>query len=135
MQFSITLLYASVLALILVGLSWQVVRLRGRHHVGVGTGGVGELERAVRAQANFCEYVPLALLMLLLLEAVGALPAVVLHVLGLMLVIGRIAHGFFGLNRSAATTRGRFVGTFLTWLMLVACGLLGLGYAIGWRLL
>jgi uncharacterized protein len=134
MSFTITLFYAGLLALMLLALSMQVVILRRRHGVGVGAGERQDLGLAVRAQANFCEYVPLGLLLLLLLEASGALAPVMLHGLGVMLLFGRLLHGFFGLNRSAGTSMGRFVGTLLTWLMIATAALFSVGLAIGWWL-
>lgn len=117
---SITLFYAGLSALVLVGLSWRVVALRRKHQVGIGTGSVNALERAVRAHANFCEYVPLALLVIGLLELSGA-PAALVHGLGAALVIGRVLHAV-GLNRTAGISQGRFVGTALTWLVLLVGG-------------
>lgn len=130
MLYSITLLYAGLSALLLLALSFQVVGLRRKHQIGLGTGEAPALERAVRVHANFCEYVPIALLLLLVLELSGPLPAWLLHVLGVMLVIGRILHAV-GLSRSAGTSSGRFVGTLLTWLMILVAGLLAVGIAIG----
>jgi uncharacterized protein len=134
MSFTITLFYAGLLALVLLALSMRVVVLRRRHGVGVGSGDHQDLGLAVRAQANFCEYVPLGLLLLFLLEAAGTLSPALLHGLGVMLLAGRLLHGFFGLNRSAGTSKGRFVGTLLTWLMITVAALLSVGLAIGWWL-
>lgn len=131
MSFALSLFYAALLGLVLMALSINVVRLRRRYQVGIGTGEQRELELAVRAHANFCEYVPFGLLLLVLLEASAALPSVLLHLLGAMLVAGRLLHGFFGLNRSPGATPGRFVGTLLTWLMILGSALLGLGMAVG----
>jgi hypothetical protein len=132
MHLSIVLFYAGLLALLLLVLSGQVVRLRLRHRVGLGAGSVPELERAIRAHANFCEYVPLALLLLAGLSLAGAAPGWALHALGLSLLIGRVLHAF-GLARSAGASRARQAGTVLTWLVLlvaavaaVAAGLRGL---------
>jgi uncharacterized membrane protein YecN with MAPEG domain len=130
---AITLLYAGISALILLGLSARVVGLRRKHQVGIGTGAVTALESAVRAQANFTEYVPLALLLIALLELNG-LDAWMIHGLGAVLVIGRVLHAQ-GLNRSAGTSAGRFIGTLLTWLVLLAAGLtaafVGVTQAVG----
>ncbi|NKI34953.1 hypothetical protein HFP89_07225 [Wenzhouxiangella sp. XN79A] len=125
---TITLFYAGLSALILLGLSARVVALRRKHQVGIGTGAINTLERAVRAQANFTEYVPLALLLIALLELQGVAGAVV-HALGALLVIGRVLHAL-GLNRSAGTSMGRLVGTVLTWLVLLAGGAAALGVAL-----
>jgi uncharacterized membrane protein YecN with MAPEG domain len=131
MAYTITLFYAGLLGLILVALSLRVVTLRRKFKVGVGAGDRPELELAIRAQANFCEYAPVAVLLLLLLDASGVVHPVVLHVLGLALVVGRVLHGFVGLNRSAGTSTGRFVGTLLTWLMIAGSALFAIGLAVG----
>lgn len=125
MQSSVVLLYAGLHALLLIVLSWNVVRLRQRHEVGIGTGSVQALERAVRVQGNFCEYVPLALLLLALIEFGSNVPVWILHALGLALLAGRVAHAA-GLTRSAGASRARVVGTLLTWIVLV----LGAGVAV-----
>ncbi len=126
MNTTILLPYAGLLALVLLALSYNVVRLRRRHQVGIGTGGNEELVRAVRAQANFCEYVPLALVLIALITASGNAPMWAIHLLGAALVVGRILHGF-GLNRTSGESSGRIAGTLLTWLVL----LFGAGLALG----
>lgn len=128
MYSSVVLLYTSLLALLLLVLSYNVVRLRQKHQVGIGTGTVQPLERAVRVQANFCEYVPMALLLLGLIEIGGNVPAWAMHVLGMLLLIGRVAHAF-GLSRSAGASRGRVAGTVLTWTVLLVAA--GTGLATG----
>jgi len=58
---AITAFYAGILAIILVALSIRVVIVaRAKAHVPYGDGGKEELTPVVRAQANFVEYVPLA---------------------------------------------------------------------------
>lgn len=119
MNIEILLPYAGVLGLVLIGLSIQVVTLRRRHRVGIGSGQVQALERAIRAHANFTEYVPLALVLLALLAISSSLPNGVLHALAGALVLGRILHAI-GLSRSAGTSLNRVLGTLLTWLVLLA---------------
>jgi uncharacterized membrane protein YecN with MAPEG domain len=130
MSYTITLFYAGLSGLVLLGLSFQVVALRRRLKVGLGSGDQPELERAIRVHANFCEYTPMALIILLTLEIAGALPAVVVHGLGIALVLGRFLHAW-GLSRTAGVSRGRFVGTLLTWAMLLVGSLLAVGIALG----
>jgi uncharacterized protein len=88
----VTPLYAGVLALWFVILSVRVVNLRRR---GMSFGDNGEIGviRIVRAQANFAEYVPLALLLMGFLE-VNHYSIYLLHALGVMLVVARLFHGF-----------------------------------------
>ena len=126
MTSSVILLYAGLHALLLIALSWNVVRLRQRHQVGIGTGSVDALERATRVQANFCEYVPLALLVLALIEFGSGVAVWALHLLGAALLAGRIAHAV-GLSRTAGASLARVVGTLLTWAVL----LFAAGIAVG----
>jgi uncharacterized protein len=127
----ITLFYASLLAILFLVLSARVVSLRRKFHVGVGTGGQTPLELAVRAHGNFAEYVPLALLLMLALELGATGSGWLLHLLGSMLVVGRVLHGLAGLNLSAGTSPGRFVGTLLTWLVLLVSAIAGLVVVVG----
>ena len=130
MPVSITLFYAALLALVLIALSVRIVLLRRKHRIGIGVGEVRALERAVRAHGNFCEYVPIALILLLLLDLAPAVSDGVIHIFGCMLLVGRILHAI-GLNQSAGTSIGRFLGTVLTWLMIVLSAFYGLGLIVG----
>ena len=94
----------------------------------MGTGGDEAMTRRVRVHGNFAEYVPLALLMLALLELAGTAAAVV-WTCGLVLLLARLAHAI-GLGGSAGYSAGRFGGTLLTLAVLLAMALLGL-----WRFL
>ena len=70
----ITLLFASLHALLLLTLVAPISRHRHQHKIGLGDGGDVALARKIRAHANFIEFVPIALLLLALLELSG-LPA------------------------------------------------------------
>ena len=124
----ITALYAGLLALLLVALSVNVIRMRWQYRQGLGDGGHQALARAVRVQGNFIEYAPLGLILVGLLELAGFYPWVV-HVLGVSLVAGRIAHGW-GLNQSDGPSIGRALGMFLTFSVLILGGLLALYWAL-----
>jgi uncharacterized protein len=50
-----------------------------------------KLERRVRAHANYCEFVPLGLILIYLVEITWKLP-VLTHAIALMLLAGRAAH-------------------------------------------
>ncbi len=60
------------------------------------------------ASANFAEYVPLALLLLAMAEIRGASP-LWLHIGGVALLIGRVAHAI-GVSRPHTDDIGRIVG-------------------------
>jgi uncharacterized membrane protein YecN with MAPEG domain len=105
----------------LVALSANVSRWRRRSQTGIGDGGHAELARAIRVQGNFIEYVPLALLLLGLLEIAGAPRAWILAGGGALL-LGRLLHAW-GLSRHAGVTTGRYYGMALTWGVLLAAAL------------
>lgn len=73
------------------------------------------LQRKVRAFGNFVEYVPLALLLIILLELIGS-PAWLLWLLGIVLTIARIAHAW-GVIAVYGPSPLRAIGFFLTWLV------------------
>lgn len=120
----ITLLYASILGLLLLALSGRVVYLRRSLLVGIGTGEHHNLEKAIRAHANLIEYAPLALILMLLLEQNGAFPWQ-LHALGVTLVVSRHLHAW-GLSRHSGVSVGRFLGMTGTLLVILGAAILGL---------
>jgi uncharacterized membrane protein YecN with MAPEG domain len=116
--------YAGILALLFLALCFQVIKLRRQFSVGIGDGGQEPLICAIRAQANFNEYVPYCILLLVLLELNGA-TAVVIHALGSALVVARALHAW-GLSHSPHRSFGRYYGTLVTWIVLLAGAVLNL---------
>lgn len=120
----ITALWAGLLGILSLALAMNVVRARTTEKVIFGDGGVTLVQQRIRVHGNFIEYVPLALVLLLVLELNGT-SAVVLNVLGGGLFVGRLLHAF-GLTTSTGTTPGRFLGTVLTWLAILTASALAL---------
>ena len=87
----ITTLTAVTLALVYVRLALGVIKLRRQHGVRLGTGTQPDLEAAVRAHANFAEYVPLVLILLLLAEINQAMWPIT-AVAAILLIYGRLTH-------------------------------------------
>ncbi|MDF1737176.1 MAG: MAPEG family protein [Minwuia sp.] len=114
---TITMLYAGLLGLLLIVLSFRVVGFRRKSGTGIGDGDSEGGARLIRAHGNFTEYVPSALLILLLLELAGENP-VALHVFGALLFLARIAHAS-GLSKASGATPGRFGGALVTFLLLI----------------
>ena len=112
----VTPLYASLLAFWLVLLSMRVVNLR-RGGIIFGDNGDVKVTRVVRAQANFAEYVPLALLLMGFLE-VARFSIYILHALGLTLLIARLIHGL-ALSFGWQIRFGRVAGAALTFIVLL----------------
>jgi uncharacterized membrane protein YecN with MAPEG domain len=117
----VSFLYAGLMGLLLIALSVQVVRARRRFRVGLGTGTEEGMQQAVRVQANFTEYVPFAVLLLVLAEITG-LPAVAVHGTGVLLVVSRLLHAA-GLSSSPGRSFGRFYGTAGSWLVIIGLSL------------
>lgn len=116
----ITLLYAGLLALLAVLLANQVlyVRLRGAKEPD------WRAEATLRVQANFVENVPLALLLLALLE-LGGLSASGVHGFGSALLICRLLHAW-GMSRSPGANYPRLIGAQGTFFLLSAMGVAAL---------
>jgi len=110
----------------LVALSVPITMRRFRERIPVGFGRDQVLHARIRAQANFIEYVPLALVTLGLAEASGA-PRSLLIGCAAALALGRVLHAV-GMWRGLSVPL-RASGMLLTWGALAASGL-----ALGWRL-
>lgn len=120
--FPVTSLYAALLALLLMLLSARVSLLRRATGTFFGSGEDPRLLRAIRAQGNFVEYAPMALLLLLLLEA-RDLPTGLLHILGGAILGGRALHAL-GISPEPERLILRQLGMVLTF------GALGVGAAL-----
>ena len=111
----ITALYAGVLALILGVIGFQVGSTRSRTGISILHGDDMDLAEKIRRHANFIENVPLALILMSVLELNGS-GAGLLHGLGIALVIARIAHPL-GLHHDNMRHPLRAVGAGLTFLV------------------
>jgi uncharacterized membrane protein YecN with MAPEG domain len=112
--FPVLALYAATNALIMLVLGVLVVRARVKTHTEIGDGGNSTMMAAVRAHANNTEYVPVALLLMLILIPLRA-NAYVIHAVGATLTIGRLLHAI-GLSRNVGTSTPRLLGMLLTWI-------------------
>lgn len=116
---TITPLYAAILAVWFFVLSLRVVLCRvGPRGPSLGDGGNPMILRRIRAQANFSEYVPLVLLLIGFVEY-NAYPTWWVHILGALLLSGRLLHGY-ALSFTSESVFGRSAGIVLTFLSLLA---------------
>ena len=111
-----TAFYASLLAALFLLLSIRVIGWRRIHRVELGDGDNRELLRRMRVHANFAEYVPFTLLLMALAESMAP-PHPLLHLVGLVLVAGRILHAY-GLSQTPHILRYRVWGMQLTFTAL-----------------
>lgn len=114
--------YAALGALLMLALAIRVMWLRNTHGVGLGSGGDADMERAIRAHANAVEYLPIALLLLVLLAIEQTRPGL-LHLFGIVLIVGRILHAI-GLSAKSGRSFGRAAGAGLTVLVTLAMAIL-----------
>lgn len=108
----VTLLYAGLLGLLAVLLANQVLYVRLR----AGREAEWRAGATERVQANFVENVPLALILLFLLEFSGAGGAAI-HGFGAALVMLRVLHAW-GMSRYPGANYPRLIGAQGTFLLL-----------------
>ena len=114
-SFHVTLFYAGLLGLLLVVLSFNMMKHWVRA-TGTGAQSDPDLRRAEALVASFTDYVPLTLLLMGFVESGGA-SAGQIHMLGILLTAARLMHAF-GSNRSRHADILRFLGAQLTYLVL-----------------
>ena len=125
---TITLLFAAALGLLNLWLSIRTGMLRVRGKASIGDGGDPLLLARMRAHANFVEYVPMALILMALIELIVG-HSTILWAVGSLLVVGRLIHPF-GMER-AAPNPFRVGGILITY--LVTLGLVGWGIWIAFH--
>jgi uncharacterized protein len=108
--------YFTAIGLLTILHAGAIVRLRRKHRVGLGDGGIPELETAIRIFGNHIEYAPLGLILLIALEFVQATPWY-MHAVGTSLLLGRVLHAH-GLRKSRGVSAGRTAGMILTFASL-----------------
>lgn len=128
MMISITPLYAGLIALLYIHLSIRVIKIRRGDRISLGDGGRDDMAYRVRAHANLAEYAPLGLILLGMIELQGA-PIWAVHILGLMLLVGRLLHAW-AFGQSPQNMPGRVYGMLLTLLMIILAALANIGYAL-----
>jgi uncharacterized protein len=126
-----TALCAAILGLLGAALTINVIANRVKTKVDTGDGGIPALAQAIRAQGNFVEQAPLALIVIGLAEAAGA-RAVVVWALAGLLVASRLASAF-ALNRSLGQSPLRQFGGGTGILVLAAASIVLLLALFGTR--
>ena len=109
---------------LLLKLSFDVIKLRRKHKVALGSGGHTDLEGAIRAQGNFAEYAPFALVNLACLESNGA-PWWVVGGGAAAFLCGRVIHAV-GLQGAKVDTRVTGMIITISSLATMACANVGL---------
>lgn len=120
----VTALYATILAFIMLKLAYQVIQVRQRHKSGLGYK-QEDLLIAGRIHGNASEYIPITLILFALAELNGA-SNIILHGIGIIFIIARIAHARGFLISKGLTHPGRYWGVVATFLTMIILGLINL---------
>lgn len=124
----VTAIIASVLTYIFIKLSFAVISLRRKNKIGIGNGGLEVLERAIRAQGNFAEYVPLGIFLIACLELNGA-PWWLVAIPGATLIVGRLIHAI-GINTPPPDFSKRVLGMKFTLTTLISLAVLNVCWSL-----
>jgi len=127
----ITPIYAGILGLLFVVLSFRVIGRRRAARVSLGDGGDVVLTRRLRVHGNFAEYVPFGLVLMMLAE-LQSHSVILVHLIGGLLICGRLLHAI-GLGSEQGVMICRVFGMVLTLSALILGSLtnLGLGNVVG----
>ena len=117
-------LYAGALSLILLFLWSQVSAARMKSGISILHGDNLDLAYRIRRHANFVEHVPMALVLIGILELGGARPAI-LHALGGALTVARVLHPI-GIGERKMPNPLRAIGAGATFLVILAAAALAL---------
>jgi hypothetical protein len=129
MPLAITALYAGILAFIATALAANVGWRRPKLDVPLGDGGHQILIVANRQHLNFVEHVPLALILVAIVELNGA-PSIWVHTLGGALVVGRLVHPF-GIQVKSLRHPARALGALMTVLVTIAAAVIAIAQHFG----
>ncbi|AIU88270.1 MAPEG family protein [Pectobacterium odoriferum] len=125
----VSALYIVLGAILLIKLSIDVVKLRMQYRVAYGDGGFYELQTAIRVHGNAVEYIPIAAILLVLMEMNGAL-IIMIHFCGILLITGRLVH-YYGLrHREFRWRRSGMAATYASLILMIAANL----YYLPWDL-
>ena len=115
-------LYAALLSILFVALSIRTIRMRRSLKIAIGDSDNPAMLRAMRVHSNFAEYVPLAILLMALVEVGGAATWAV-HGLGLLLLAGRLSHAY-GVSQIKEVFAFRIAGMVMTFTTILCASLI-----------
>lgn len=119
----VSAIYVILGTLFIIKLSLDVVRLRRQYRVSIGDGGVSDLQLAIRIHGNAVENIPIAVLLLVMMEMNGA-DIWILHLLGLFFFFGRLMHARGLRSRTLLWRRNGMLLNLLTLAGMVIANLL-----------
>ncbi len=124
----VTLCAAAAAAIINIWLSMRIGGVRRAQKISIGDGGHDLLGRRMRAQLNFAENVPLALVLFAAIELSGKCGQWLGIVAGVFM-LGRVAHGI-GMDGTSFGV-GRSIGTATTMLIMLGLAIYAILITLG----
>ena len=124
----VTLCAAAAAAIINIWLSMRIGGVRRAEKISIGDGGNDLLSRRMRAQLNFAENVPLALVLFAAIELSDKGDQWLAIVAGVFM-LGRVAHGL-GMDGTSFGV-GRAIGTATTMLIMLGLAIYAVLIALG----
>ncbi len=119
-------LFASLLAVYIVALSFKVIKTRRRTKIPYGDGNSHELEIVRTAQSNAVQYIPITLLLLFSLELNdGAIWLI--YLFGTMMVVGRLIHAE---GIMLENIKRRVLGMQVTFSCIIGLSICNIGYLV-----
>ena len=115
-------IYAGLNSVVLIWLAVQTGRIRGQEKVFMGDGGNARMIRAMRGHANAIEFIPITLICMALAALLGSSP-LILHVIGIMLTVGRVLHALH-FTAGDAPMWQRMGGTGLSFLAMAGAAVM-----------
>ncbi len=131
MNIPVTTILASVLAIVFLVLSFRVIKLRRANKISLGDGDNEELRRAIRGHANWAEYAPIGIVLVLIAE-LQSVNMIVLAILAAAFALGRLCHAYaFAFTTGNMVLRAR--GMQLTFFTILILALLNIAMLVyGW---
>ena len=123
----VTALYASLAALWIYYLALKVIKVRRKERIAYGDQKIDALIKARSAHSNAVENSLIILLLLFALEFNGA-PIILIHIVGVLFLIGRVFHAQAMLEFNLKKRTFSMVLTLLVALFLVVANLIYLPY-------
>ena len=124
----VTGIAASILALLYVKLTFNVIGQRRQHKVGLGDGGHESLNRAIRAHGNLAEFAPIGLILIGCLEY-NLAPYFLTAPMAVLFLAGRLLHPM-GMKDATISWSPRVKGMQLTLVSIIGlsvCNIIWIG--------
>ncbi len=125
---AISPIYLALLAVLYAGLSLRVIFYRKSARVALGDADDKQFQKLIRAHANFAEYTPIVMILLVVSELQG-MPGWLIHLAGSAMFLGRLAHAW-GISQPREPLWARQLGMVITLMLILILALGNLGHAI-----